>query len=130
MFKRGERAKCEVDEESDKGSRGKRMDGLRNCQGMGAAHANRPRNLRNSESHEFEMDCYSFHSIQLHLKSYKLVVATFRSVKIASKPLPRGSPDRRTGIVPDRKYDRRHAHIRSSAVATVTHLLCERGLYP
>ena len=63
------------DEESDKGNHGLGMDDLRNCQGMGAAHANRLQGLaitRSRKSGEFEMDCNSFHTMQLHLTTPNL----------------------------------------------------------
>ena len=54
-----------IDEESDRGSHGLGMDDLRNCQGRGAAHANRLQDLAISRSRKVaNFKCITTHAIR------------------------------------------------------------------
>ena len=68
-FGRGERVclgwRAGMNEESDWGSHGLGMDDLQNCQGRGAAHANRLQGLAISRSRKVViLKCIAMHSIQ------------------------------------------------------------------
>ena len=116
-----------IDEESDWGSHGLGVDGLRNCQGRGAAHANRFQDLAISRSRKvMNLKWIATHSIQCSCY-WRLRILSDRlpdtSGWLGDAPLPRIRYCQRHMGIP-----RRHMSNRSPYMVTCT-FICVIATY-